>query len=626
MTRLSDADLYLFNEGTHHRLYDKLGVHLIEGGGAEFAVWAPNAAQVSVIGDWNGWQAGADPLAPTGSSGIWSGTVPRAHRGNRYKYRIESRHGGYVVDKADPVGCWHEEPPKTASVVWDTWYEWRDDDWMAERGRRAAHDQPVSIYELHLGSWRRHGDGRWMSYRELAEPLADYVSSTGFTHVELMPIMEHPFYGSWGYQVTGFFAPSARWGAPQDLMYLIDVLHQHGIGVIMDWVPAHFPNDEHGLAYFDGTHLYEHADPRKGFHPDWKSAIFNFGRHEVRSFLLSSAVFWLDRYHVDGLRVDAVASLLYLDYSREAGEWIPNEDGSNHNREAISFLRQMNEVVYAECPGVQTIAEESTAWPSVSRPTYVGGLGFGYKWDMGWMHDTLQYLGRDPIHRSHHHDEITFRGVYMFTENYVLPLSHDEVVHGKGSLLDRFPGDAWRKLAQLRLLLGYQWTQPGKKLLFMGCEVGDWHEWSHEGSVPWHLLNDPAHAGIRDWVTDLNALYRAEPALHQRDTDPAGFQWIDADDRGASTLSFLRLAADGARPVACAFNFTPIPLHEHRIALPHAGVWRELLNSDAPSYGGTGSGNLGQVEATDSPHHGRPASAVVALPPLGCVILGGGEP
>ena len=624
MSSISDLDRHLFNEGTHYRLYRTLGGHLRADGGADFAVWAPNAERVHVIGDWNGWTDGPDPLTPVGSSGIWAGRCDRAHVGNAYKYRIAARNGGRV-DKADPLAFRTEVPPKTASVLADLDYEWGDDDWMRRRGAAFARDAPVSIYELHVGSWRRPWDEREFStYRDIAEPLADHLSGAGFTHVELMPIMEHPFYGSWGYQVLGYFAPSARYGSPQDLMFMIDVLHQRGIGVIMDWVPAHFPNDEHGLALFDGTHLYEHADPRKGFHPDWKSCIYNFGRNEVRSFLLSSALFWLDRYHADGLRVDAVASMLYLDYSRADGEWIPNEDGSNHNREAISFLQKMNEVVYAEHPDVQTIAEESTAWPGVSRPTSMGGLGFGYKWDMGWMHDTLEYLGRDPVHRAHHHNEITFRGVYMYTENYVLPLSHDEVVHGKGSLLDRFPGDAWRKLAQLRMLLGHQWASPGKKLVFMGIELGQWSEWNHDGELPWTLLEQPEHAGILRWVTDLNRVYANEPALHRRDVEDGGFEWLDHEDRAHSTSSFLRLGGAADPPVAAIFNFTPVPLYEHVIALPHAGPWSELLNSDASIYGGSGIGNLGELRAIERPWHGRPASANVALPPLGCILLRGG--
>jgi len=506
--RLSDQDIYLFNEGTHRHLYDHLGAHLRHPGqpGTDFAVWAPNARYVSVIGDFNDWDTGRNPLTPRASSGIWTGFIQEAQKGHCYKYFIDSQFGGYSVRKADPMGIFHETPPKTASVIWDLGYSWSDSDWMASRGDRFARNAPVSIYEVHLGSWMRSAgqSGHPIGYREAANKLVEHVSNMGFTHVQLMPIMEHPFYGSWGYQTTGYFAPTSRYGTPQDLMYLIDCLHQRGIGIVLDWVPGHTPTDEHGLGYFDGTHLYEHDDPRKGFHPDWTSFIFNYGRNEVRSFLLSSAVIWLDKYHVDGIRVDGVASMLYLDYSREEGEWIPNEDGSNENREAISFLRHLNEVVYSEFPDVQTVAEESTAWPGVSRPTSSGGLGFGYKWDMGWMHDTLQYMERDPVHRRHHHDEITFRAVYTYTENYVLPLSHDEVVHGKGSLISKMPGDQWQRFANMRLLLGYMWAQPGKKLLFMGGEFASPAEWKHDEVLPWELSDKPFHGGVLHWVKDLN--------------------------------------------------------------------------------------------------------------------------
>jgi 1,4-alpha-glucan branching enzyme len=624
---LTEDDLYLFNEGSHLRLYEKLGAHPGTVGGRQgthFAVWAPNAARVSVVGDWNGWDRARDPLRVRGTSGIWEGFLPDVGAGARYKYHVASRHGGYRADKADPFAAYAEVPPRTASIVWVPDHAWEDAAWMAERAGRNALEAPMAIYELHAGSWRRvpEDGGRSLTYRELAEQLPEYVAGMGFTHVELLPIMEHPFYGSWGYQTTGYFAPTSRYGTPEDLMALVDALHRRGIGVILDWVPSHFPTDEHGPGFFDGTHLYEHGDPRQGFHPDWRSFVFNYGRHEVRSFLLSSALHWLDRYHADGLRVDAVASMLYLDYSRRAGEWIPNVHGGRENLEAISFLRRLNEEVYRATPGVQTIAEESTAWPMVSRPTYVGGLGFGLKWDMGWMHDTLGYMAHDPVHRKHHHGELTFRQLYAFTENFVLPLSHDEVVHGKGSLLGKMPGDEWQKRANLRLLLGYEYLQPGKKLLFMGGELGQGREWNHDTSLDWHLLDDPAHQGIQRWVRDLNTLYRAEPALHERDCDPAGFQWIDPHDAEHSTVAWLRRgSAPDVILVAC--NFTPVPRHNHRLGVPWAGTWQEILNGDAPLYGGSGQGNLGWAEATPVRSHGQPYSIVVTLPPLAVVAFKG---
>jgi 1,4-alpha-glucan branching enzyme len=626
---LGDHDLYLFNEGSHLRLWEKLGAHPgeVDGRpGVHFAVWAPNAEHVSVIGSFNGWREGADTLRARGGSGIWEGFVPGVERGACYKFRIHSRHAGYRVDKADPFAVRSEVPPRTGSIVWTTEYDWTDEAWRRERGGRAGLEAPMTIYEVHLGSWRRvpEDGNRSLSYREMADWLPDYAHDMGFTHVELLPVMEHPFYGSWGYQTTGYFAPTARYGTPQDLMYLIDVLHRRGIGVILDWVPSHFPTDEHALGFFDGTHLYEHGDPRQGLHPDWGSFVFNYGRHEVRSFLLSSALFWLECYHADGLRVDAVASMLYLDYSRKAGEWIPNVHGGRENLEAISYLRRMNEEVYRAEPGVQTIAEESTAWPMVSRPTYLGGLGFGFKWDMGWMHDTLRYLSLDAVHRKFHHGELTFRMLYAFTENFVLPLSHDEVVHGKGSLLGKMPGDPWQQRANLRLLFGYQYTQPGKKLLFMGGELGQWSEWSHEASLDWSLLDDPAHRGIQRWVRDLNTVYRAEPALHELDCDPAGFEWVDPHDADQSTFAWLRRprGARGAVLVVC--NFTPIPRANHRLGVPWPGEWQEILNSDAPLYGGSGQGNLGGATATPVAWHGRPQSIVVTLPPLGLLVFRGG--
>jgi 1,4-alpha-glucan branching enzyme len=629
VTLLTEDDLYLFNEGTHLRLFDKLGAHsLTDGGtaGVYFAVWAPNAENVSVIGEWNGWAAGADVLAARGNSGIWEGFLPGVPTGTSYKYHVKSRYQGYRADKADPFGFTHEVSPQTASRVWSLDYDWNDGQWAGERKGRNALDAPMATYELHLGSWRRDpaDPSRLLSYREVAPQLVEYIGSMGFTHVELMPIMEHPFYGSWGYQTTGYYAPTSRYGTPQDFMYLVDLLHQHGIGVILDWVPSHFPTDEHGLGYFDGTHLYEHGDPRQGFHPDWKSFIFNYGRNEVRSFLLSNAVFWLDRYHIDGLRVDAVASMLYLDYSRREGEWIPNRYGGRENLEAMSFLRRFNEHAYEASPGIQTVAEESTAWPMVSRPVYLGGLGFGFKWDMGWMHDTLAYMERDPVHRKHHHNELTFRGLYAFTENFVLPLSHDEVVYGKGSLLGKMPGDVWQQLANLRLLFGYMYTQAGKKLLFMGGEIGQWREWNHDTSLDWHLADDPGHAGLQRWVRDLNTIYRAEPALHELDCDPAGIAWIDCSDEQQSTLTFLRKGRSTNDLMVVACNFTPIPRHGYRIGVPAGGFWTEVLNSDAPLYGGSGQGNMGGVEAAPVPWHGQMYSVEVVLPPLAMVMFKGG--
>jgi len=620
---LSDQDLYLFNEGKHLRLYRHLGAHVDSRDGADgtaFAVWAPNAEQVSVVGDFNGWKPESHPLRSRARSGIWEGFVPGVGTGTLYKYHLLCRDGRHVVSKADPFAFRSEEPPKTASVVWDLGYEWGDARWMSHRGGNNALQAPISIYELHVGSWRRR-DGSAMGYRELAEPLADYVHEMGFTHVEFMPVMEHPFYGSWGYQTTGYFAPSSRYGTPQDLMFLVDTLHQRGIGVILDWVPSHFPNDEHGLAYFDGTCLYEHEDPRLGFHPDWKSQIFNYGRHEVRSFLMSSALFWLDHYHADGLRVDAVASMLYLDYSRNEGEWIPNAHGGNENLDAIAFLRDLNAAVYGAYPDTQTIAEESTAWPMVSRPTYLGGLGFGLKWDMGWMHDTLAYLSRDPIHRKFHHGELTFRMVYAFNENFVMPLSHDEVVHGKRSLLSKMPGDPWRKFANLRLLLGYQFTMPGKKLLFMGGEIATWSEWSHEEELDWALLDHDTHRGIQRWVRDLNTTYRGERALHELDCQPSGFAWVDCNDAEESTLVFLRRGGEGSAPLLVVANFTPVPRYNYRVGVPHAGTWHEILNSDAPIYGGSGQGNMGGTHTTPVSQHGHPQSLVLTLPPLALGIF-----
>jgi 1,4-alpha-glucan branching enzyme len=616
---LTDFDLHLFNEGTHDRLYEKLGAHpTVQGGrpGTFFAVWAPDADGVFLIGDHNDWDRTANPLHPRGSSGIWETFVEGVVPGAVYKYYVSSRFQGYRMEKTDPFAFFTEIPPKTASIVADLTYSWADREWMDARIHRNGLASPISIYEVHLGSWMRVPEkgNRWLTYRELAPKLAEYVNRMGFTHVEFLPLMEHPYYRSWGYQVTGFFAPTSRYGTPQDFMYLVDHLHQHGIGVILDWVPSHFPSDGHGLSYFDGTHLYEHADPRKGFHPEWTSHIFNFGRNEVRSFLLSSAQFWLDYYHLDGLRVDAVASMLYLDYARRAGEWIANCYGGHENLEAISFLQQLNRRLYECHPGIQVIAEESTAWPMVSRPTHVGGLGFGLKWDMGWMHDTLKYLSKDAVHRKYHHDQLTFRGLYMFTENYVLPLSHDEVVHGKGSLINRMPGDEWQQFANLRVLFGYQWAQPGKKLLFMGGEFGQKREWNADDSLEWWVLQFPCHSGLQKWVQDLNHCYQRESALYEHEFNPGTFEWIDANDADNSVLSFLRR---GSEDVVCVVaNLTPVIRNHHLIGVPQQGFWQELLNSDAECYGGGNQGNAGGVLARPVPAHGRPFSLDLKLPPL----------
>ena len=625
MSLLSENDLYLFNEGSHLRLYQHMGSHLgTQNGvqGAHFAVWAPDAENMYVMGNFNSWNKTGCRMWPRGSSGIWEAFIPDVQKGDSYKYHVESRFNGYRVDKADPFAFHAETPPHTASKVWTLDYEWNDRAWMSARAPRNALRSPMSIYEMHLGSWRRIPEdrNRSLSYREIAPQLADYVEQLGFTHVEFLPLTEHPFYGSWGYQTTGYFAPTSRYGTPQDLMYLIDYLHQRGIGVILDWVPSHFPTDDWALGFFDGTHLYEHSDPRKGIHKDWDSYIFNYGRHEVRSFLLSSAMFWLDNYHLDGLRVDAVASMLYLDYSRKEGEWIPNMFGGRENLEAIDFLRRFNADVYKEHGDVQTTAEESTAWPAVSRPIYVGGLGFGLKWDMGWMHDTLKYIAHDPVHRKYHHNELTFRMLYAFHENFVLPLSHDEVVHGKGSLLGRMPGDLWQKFANLRLLYGYMYAQPGKKLLFMGGEFAQWREWSHEESLDWHLLEFESHRQIQRWMSDLNRTYRAEPALHELDCDSAGFEWIDGSDSEQSMLSFLRKSA-GNDIVLVVCNFTPVPRYNYRVGVPRGGLWKEILNSDAKDYGGADFGNMGWTEAETAPMHGRPASLNLIVPPLGVVFL-----
>ena len=622
---LDSTDAYLFNEGRHFRLYEKLGAHPMTVGGVSgvfFGVWAPNAERVAVVGDFNGWNGTRHPLSTHGESGVWEGFLPGVTAGMRYKYRLLSRLGGGEFDKADPIAFANEEPPKTASVVWEPCHEWLDADWMRSRGLIQRLDKPMSTYEVHLGSWRRvlEEPGRLLSYAELAPRLIDHVQHHGFTHVEILPVMEHPFYGSWGYQITGYFAPSARYGTPDDFAAFIDTLHQAGIGVILDWVPSHFPSDAFALASFDGTHLYEHADIRQRVHPDWQSWIFNFGRSEVRSFLISSACFWLDRFHADGLRMDGVASMLYLDYSRQSGEWVPNRYGGNENLEAIEMLQACNTEVYRSFPDVMTIAEESTAWPGVSRPVDAGGLGFGLKWDMGWMHDTLDYFSRDPIHRPWHHDRLTFRSVYANSEHFVLPLSHDEVVHGKGSLLSRMAGDEWQKFANLRLLYGYQFTQPGKKLLFMGGEFGQRSEWSHDTSLDWHLLNSPAHQGVSAWVRRLNELYRSEPSLYRDDLADSGFGWIDCEDRAQSVLCYERRdGGDGVLVVVA--NFTPVPREAYRVGMPHAGRWKVLVNSDASEFGGSGYPLPDSVDTTETPWHGRDHSALLVLPPLALVVL-----
>ncbi len=617
----SEQDVYLFREGTHANLHHILGCHFRhEEGGARFAVWAPNAASVAVIGDWNGWQAQADPLHPRpDGSGIWEGFCHGVQHGQAYKYRIVSSVGNRILEKADPVGFLCEMPPATASRVWTLDYAWQDGEWMHSRGSRNGLDSAMAIYEAHLGSWRRK-DGKFMNYRELAHALGDYLNDLGFTHVELMPITEHPFYGSWGYQTTGYFAPTARYGTPQDLMYFVEHLHHKGIGVILDWVPSHFPSDAHGLGEFDGTHLYEHADPRQGFHPEWNSAIFNYGRNEVRSFLISSALFWFEKYHIDGIRVDAVASMLYLDYARKAGEWIPNCYGGRENLEAINFLRTLNEAVYRDHPDVSMIAEESTAWPMVSRPTTMGGLGFGMKWNMGWMHDTLEYIKQNPVFRKYHHGQLTFSLIYAFNENFVLPLSHDEVVYGKGSLIGKMPGDDWQMFANLRALYGYMWGHPGKKLLFMGGEFAQRREWTHEGELEWWVAAFPEHAGMQNWLRGLNRAYRSEPSLHEIDFSHDGFEWIDAGNAEQSVIAFVRKSRSGP-PVLVVTNFTPVPRQNFLIGVPQRGVWRELLNSDALEYGGSGWGNLGSVESVPVSSHGRTDSLNLQLPPLATIML-----
>ncbi len=615
-----ELDAHLMREGTHPRLYHKLGSHPVTGG-TQFAVWAPNAMAVSVIGDFNQWTPGAHPLVELpNTGGVWTAVVPGVAPGALYKYHVRSRLRGYEVAKADPFAIRQECPPGTASVVWAAEHAWGDAAWMASRAARSRPDAAMAIYEVHLGSWRRVPDdgNRSLTYREIAPQLIEHVTRLGFTHVELMPLTEHPFYGSWGYETTGYFAATARYGTPDDLMALVDALHQAGIAVLLDWVPAHFPNDEHGLGYFDGTALFEHADRRLGFHPEWNTQVFDFGRQEVRSFLLSSALYWLEQFHVDGLRVDGVASMLYRDYARKPGEWIPNARGGREYFEAVELLQRLNTAIAREQPEAITVAEESTAWPHVTGAPEGTGLGFSYKWDMGWMHDTLAYFARDPIHRKHHHNQLTFRAVYAFSERFILPLSHDEVVYGKGSLLGKMPGDRWQKFASLRLLYAYLYSQPGKKLLFMGGEFAQEREWNHDASLDWHLQGDPAHAQISLLVGELNRLYRERAALHELDCDPGGFHWLEADDAERSVLVYERIARDGRR-VLCALNFTPVPRHNYPIGVPAAGLWREILNTDAAEFGGSGQGNFGGREAAPVRAHRRELSINVTVPPLGSV-------
>jgi len=622
---LTEYDLHLLAQGLHYRSYEKLGAHVAEGG-THFAVWAPNAAAVSVIGDFNGWNPALTPMESRPQAGVWELFVPGIREGASYKYQVISRYRGYQSARADPYAFYSERRPATASRVWDLdVYKWGDSQWRAEP-QATPPTCPMSIYEVHAGSWMRVPEegNRWLTWRELASRLRDYVCGMGYTHVEFLPIAEHPFDGSWGYQVTGYFAPTSRFGSPTDFMFLIDLLHQSGVGVILDWVPGHFPADEHGLGYFDGTHLYEHEDPRQGKQQEWNTLLYNFGRVEVRNFLISNALFWFDKYHIDGLRVDAVASMLYLDYAKKSDEWIPNRFGGKENLEAIDFLRTLNERVYAEYPRALMIAEESTAWPMVSKPTWLGGLGFGFKWNMGWMHDTLDYASRDPVFRSYHHNEILFSLIYAFSENYILPLSHDEVVFGKGSMLRKMPGDEWQKFANLRLVYGYMFAHPGKKLLFMGDDFGQWNEWNHDASLDWHLLEQDRHKGLQRWVRDLNTLMRGEPALFELDADPAGFEWIDCNDVSRSVLSFLRKSKDGATLLFIA-NFTPVTHHNYRVGAPSGGFWSEILNGDAPLYGGSGQGNMGGVEASPLPLHGRPWSLSVTVPPLAILAFKPGQ-
>src|SRR4051812_1624947 len=624
---LTDFDLHLFGEGTHHRAFDKLGAHRIQVGtttGVHFAVWAPNADRVSVIGDFNGWDGRVHPMRVLIPGGVWEIFIPDLPDGEKYKYEIRTR-TGTLLKKTDPFARAFEAPPQSAAIVRDvSGYRWQDREWMSRRASDNAWlDRPLATYEVHFGSWARVPEegNRFLTYREMAHRLIPYVKELGFTHIELLPVMEHPFSGSWGYQVLGFFAPTARFGPPEDFKLFVDACHQAGLGVILDWVPGHFPKDAHGLARFDGTALYEHEDPRQGEHQDWGTLIFNYGRNEVRNFLLSNALFWLEEYHVDGLRVDAVASMLYLDYSRKEGQWVPNRFGGRENLEAIAFLQELNRLTHGEHPGTLNAAEESTSFPGVTRPVYLGGLGFTYKWNMGWMHDILQYFHEDPVHRRWHHNRVTFSALYMHSENFILPFSHDEVVHGKRSLIDKMPGDAWQKYASLRVLYGYMYGHPGKKLLFMGAEFGQWREWNHDRSLDWHLLDDPAHRGIRQYVQDLNRLYAAEPALHQVDFDASGFRWVDANDNENSVVSIVRYAKDRQDFMVMIFNFTPVPRLAYRIGVPVAGYYAERINSDASIYGGSNVGNQGGVPSEPTPAHGFEHSLCLTVPPLGCLLL-----
>ncbi len=624
---ITEYDIYLFREGKHYSLFKKLGAHPVKHDGTSgtfFAVWAPNAKSVTVIGDFNGWNKTSHLLqSRRDESGIWQGFIPGLGTGEAYKYFITSSVGNFSVEKADPVSGYNEKPPKTASIVWEHKYKWKDGGWMKKRRKHNALASPISVYEVHLESWRRsiEEDNRPLHYTELAEQLTGYVKEMGYTHVELMPVTEYPFSGSWGYQVVGYFAPTSRFGNPDEFMHFVDILHQHDIGVIIDWVPSHFPGDQHGLHFFDGTYLYEHQDPRKGFHPDWNSYIFNYGRNEIRNFLISSAHCWMERFHIDGIRVDAVASILYLDYSRKEGEWIPNEHGGRENLDAIGFLRDLNESVYEKFPDVQTIAEESTAWPMVTRPVYTGGLGFGMKWNMGWMHDTLGYFSHEPVHRSHHHNQLTFSIWYAFNENFMLSLSHDEVVHGKGSLINKMPGDHWQKFANLRLLFGYMYSHPGKKLHFMGMELGQWKEWDYQSSLDWHLLENESHLGLQRFIKDLNHTYKGIPALYEDDFSPEGFKWIDANDSQNSILSFTRQSLDKSQKILVIANMTPLPRYNYMVGVPDDGKWLEIMNSDAELYGGSGMGNFGGVDANPLPCHGEEQSINILLPPLGIVMF-----
>ncbi|MBI5622980.1 MAG: 1,4-alpha-glucan branching protein GlgB [Elusimicrobia bacterium] len=623
---LSDFDLHLFGEGTHLEVYERLGSHLVAVDGkkgANFAVWAPNADEVSVVGDFNGWDRSRHRMNHLGHSGIWDLFIPAVEQGANYKYSIKSK-TGETFEKADPYGFHFEVPPKSATKVWDLGgYAWGDGEWMAKRAASNPLDGPVNVYECHIASWRRVPEEgcRNLTYRELAHVMPEYLKSMGYTHVELIPIMEHPFGGSWGYQTLGYFAPTSRHGTPQDFMYFVDRCHQAGLGVILDWVPSHFATDGHGLGRFDGTGLYEHADPRKGFHPDWGSYIFNYGRHEVKNFLLSSALFWLKQYHADGLRVDAVASMLYLDYSRKNGEWIPNRYGGRENLEAVEFLKTFNTIAHRDFPGVLTVAEESTAWPQVSRPVHLGGLGFSLKWNMGWMHDMLTYIAKEPVHRRYHHNDATFAMIYAYHENFMLVLSHDEVVHGKRALLDKMPGDLWQKFANMRVFYGFMMAFPGKKLLFMGGEFGQWWEWDHNQSLQWHLLDYQPHRQLQDYVKSLNQLYLSEPSLHQKDFEPGGFEWIDCNDSDNSVFTMIRYDRERRNFLVIACNFTPVPRHGYRMGMPLPGSYREVLNSDSEFFGGSNVGNGGGVQTEDTPWHGRPCSAVVTLPPLAAVVL-----